>query len=234
MAAIEAGLALAIPNFLHRLLASGGAAIALALAVNQLRLHGLAAPMLCLGMVAIWLEPKVWAGAGRIWRPVGYGLVLALLQVETFRLFGAEWLFGMSSQPPGWIQLHGPLVGRAVNAALLVWVAVSLAAAQGAAPASRTGLFAAAAAIVFGLLSLGAPGLASAMLILLLGFGAGSRLLVALGIAGLLGFLAHFYYSLHATLLEKSGLLALTGLCLLGAHFLLRRFLPAEPEPAHA
>ena len=50
-------------------------------------------------------------------------------------------------------------------------------------------------------------------------------------IAGLLGFVGHFYYSLHASLLEKSGLLAVTGLCLIAAHFLLRRFFPAAPAP---
>ena len=56
-------------------------------------------------------------------------------------------------------------------------------------------------------------------------------------ITRLLGFVSHFYYSLHATLLEKSGLLAATGLLLLAAWFLLRRFSPATPalaEEAHA
>jgi uncharacterized membrane protein len=75
-----------------------------------------------------------------------------------------------------------------------------------------------------------APGLASALLILLLGFAAGSRILAALGILSLLGFVAHFYYSLHASLLEKSGVLALTGLSLLASHFLLRRLFPAPGE----
>jgi uncharacterized membrane protein len=90
-------------------------------------------------------------------------------------------------------------------------------------------MIAGAAAALFGLLALPAPGLASAMLVLLLGFAAGSRLLAALGILALLGFVGHYYYSLHATLLEKSGLLALTGLVLLAAYAALRRFLPAEP-----
>jgi hypothetical protein len=235
VAAVEAGLALAVPNFLHRVLATGAAAIALALAVNQLALHGLAAPLLSLGLAFVWLEPKRWAVDGRIWRPVGYGLVLALLLVETFRLFGAEWLlFGRHDRTPSWFSLYGPLLGRGLTAAALVWVAAALTLREGA--ASRASASAIGAAILVGLLSLTAPGLASALLILLLGFAAGSRILVALGILSLLGFVAHFYYSLDSSLLEKSGILALTGLALLAAHFLLRRFYPTSgaADPGHA
>lgn len=229
VAAIQAGLALLVPNFLHRVLATGGAAVALALAINQLALHGFAAPLLCAALALVWLEPKLWAGRGGLWRPIGYGLVLALLLIETFRLFGAEYLFGLRKVEAGWLALYGPLLGRGLTAAVLVWAAVRLSVREGFVPGNRTSLAAGGAALLFGLLSLGAPGLASAILILLLGFGAGNRLLVALGILSLLGFVAHFYYSLHATLLAKSGILALTGLCLLAAHFALRRgFGPTE------
>ena len=72
------------------------------------------------------------------------------------------------------------------------------------------------------------------MLVVILGFATGHRLLLALGILALFGFVAHFYYSLHATLLEKSGLLAVTGLCLIAAHFALPRLFPAGPESRHA
>lgn len=236
VAASQAVLALAVPNFLHRVLATSGAAIALALGILQLSLHGLAAPLLGLGLALVWLEPKRWAVEGRIWRPVGYGLVLALLVVETVRLFGVQTWLGTASSDPGWMELYGPLLGRGLTAAVLIWIAVALARREGSAPTGRVTMVVAAAALAFGLLSLQAPGLASAVLILLLGFAAGNRILVALGILGLLGFVSHFYYSLHATLLEKSGLLAVTGLCLLAAHLALRRFFPASgaTEAAHA
>lgn len=236
VAATQALLALAVPNFLHRVLATTGAAVALALGINQLSLHGLAAPILALGLALIWLEPKRWAAGGRIWRPIGYGLVLALLVVETVRLFDLQTWLGTSNGDPGWMVLYGPLLGRGLTAALLVWVAVALARREDPAPTGRVTVSAAAAALLFGLLSLQAPGLASAVLILLLGFAAGNRLLSALGILGLLGFVSHFYYSLHATLLEKSGLLAITGLVLLAAWFALQRLFPASgaTEAAHA
>jgi hypothetical protein len=233
IAVTQAGLALAVPNFLHRVLASGGAAIALGLAIHQMSLHGLAAPLLCAGLALVWLDPKLWAGRGALWRPVGYGLVLALLLIETFRLFGAEYLLGLGKEKAGWLALYGPLLGRSLTAAVLVWVAAALSRREGFAAASPTSLAAAGGAILFGLLSLMAPGLASATLIVLLGFAAGNRLLAALGILSLLGFVAHFYYSLHASLLAKSGILAVTGLCLLAAHFALARRSKAT-EAGHA
>jgi hypothetical protein len=234
VAAVEAGLVLAVPNFLHRVLAACGAAVAIALAINALQLHGLTAPILCAGLAWIWLEPARWATGGRLWRPVGYGLVLALILVETFRLAGGPSLFGMAAERPSWIALHGPLIGRALAAAILVWTASAIARREGFAANTRTMVAACAAALVIGLLGLGAPGFASALIVLLLGFAAGNRLLLALGILSLLGFVSHFYYSLHATLLEKSGLMAVTGVVLLAAFVLLRRRPPAAREHAHA
>ena len=236
LAAAEAVLAFAIANFLHRILATGGAALALALAIGQLQLYGMAAPLLSLGLALVWLEPRRWAGSGSLWRPVGYGLLLALLLVEAFRLFGAERLFGLHTDASGWFQLHGPLLGRALTA--IVLVAASWLILRREAPGSRsvTARLAIVVALFLGLVSVNAPGLGSALLILLLGFSVGNRILIALGILSLLGFVAHFYYSLHATLLEKSGLMAVTGICLIAAHLVLRQGAPASDgtEAGHA
>jgi hypothetical protein len=233
IAAVEGALAIAIPNALHRVLSAAGAAVALALCIDQLGLHGIAAPLLCAALALVWLDPARWAAGGRLWRPIGYGLLLALLIVECFRLFDARALFG-SAKETSWMAVHGPLIGRALSAAVLVWAAATLSGREGDSSGSRTVLLAVGAALLIGLLSLLAPGLSTALLVLLLGFAAGSRLLMAMGIVGLLGFTAHFYYSLHATLLVKSGILAVTGLCLLAAALLLRRLAPAVADPLHA
>ena len=233
VALVEAVLVLVVPVFLHRLLASCGTAVALALAVNQLSLHGLAAPLLCAALAAIWLPPARWAVGARLWRPIGYGLVFALLSVETLRLFGAEALFGRAADI-GWMARYGPLIGRGLTGAVLVWAAVTLTLREGLSPASRPFLFAVGGAVLAATFCLPAPGLGSALLILLLGFAAGNRLLKASGVLGLLGFTAHFYYSLHATLLTKSGFLAATGLCLLAASLALRRGAVVQEEARHA
>jgi hypothetical protein len=224
LAIVEAVLVVAVPNFLHRVLAGAGACGALALAFGDMGLPGLASPVLCAALAAVWLEPRVWALGGSLWRPVGYGAVLALLLTETFHIVDADAaLFGWRASAPTWMALHGPLIGRAVAAAILIFVALRLALREGVKQGS--GLFAAiaAGAVLLAAFSLAAPGLASALLILLLGFAAGSRLLVGVGILSLLGFVFHFYYSLQATLLEKSGLMALAAFVLLGLHFAFRR-----------
>lgn len=233
VAAVQAGIALAVPNFLHRLLTACGAAVALSLGILQLSLHGLAAPLLCAALAFIWLEPARWARGGRLWRPVGYGLVLALLLIETFRLFGAQRLFGFGGELSGWTASWGPLIGRGISAALLVWAAIVLALRDGHEAGGRAFAAVVGGAVLAGLVSLTAPGLAAALLILLLGFAAGNRLLMGLGVLSLLGFVAHYYYSLHATLLEKSGIMALTGLCLLAVHLVLRRGASGAEEPGH-
>lgn len=230
-AGVEAVLLVAVPNFLHRVLAAAGAGGALALALGDLALPGIASPLLCAAFAAVWLEPDVWARGGRLWRPVGYGAVLALLLAETFRLLGlGPWLFDWPRPAPGSTAYYAPLAGRIAAAAILVFAALYLARREGVERGSRLFLVVAAGAVLVALVSIGAPGLASALLILLLGFAAGNRLLTAVGILSLLGFVAHFYYSLHATLLEKSGLMAVAALILLGLHLALRRV--ALPEPA--
>ena len=155
-----------------------------------------------------------------------------------------QHLLGRLVEDPGPLTGHPPAalrrrLVRALTAGLLVtaagvWAAAALSLREG--HRSRFSAVAVGAAILVALLSVAAPGLASALLILLLGFAAGSRILAALGILSLLGFVTHFYYGLHATLLEKSAILAATGLCLLAACFLLRRFSPpAEAtDSAHA
>ena len=58
-------------------------------------------------------------------------------------------------------------------------------------------------------------------------------MLAGLGIFALLGYLSHYYYSLHATLLEKSVLLVCAGVALLTARLALHRWWP-EREEAHS
>jgi uncharacterized membrane protein len=65
-----------------------------------------------------------------------------------------------------------------------------------------------------------------------IGFANGNRILAGLGILALLGYLSHYYYSLQLTLLEKSGVLASTGIALLAAWLLVHRYWPESKEGA--
>jgi uncharacterized membrane protein len=62
--------------------------------------------------------------------------------------------------------------------------------------------------------------------VLVIGFANGNRVLAGLGIIAMLGYLSHYYYSLQITLLEKSAVLACTGIALLAARVALQRYWP--------
>ena len=67
------------------------------------------------------------------------------------------------------------------------------------------------------------------LLVMLLGFSNGNRVLVGLAIASLAIYVSGYYYLLEVSLLHKSGVLLATGGMLLGIRWLLlRHVLPQE------
>jgi uncharacterized membrane protein len=73
-----------------------------------------------------------------------------------------------------------------------------------------------------------APGIAPATTILVLGYAHGNRPLAGFGVIAMIAYLSHYYYSLQATLLEKSALLAAAGIALLIARFAIQRAWPEK------
>jgi len=68
------------------------------------------------------------------------------------------------------------------------------------------------------------PGVVVALVVLLLAFAAGRRALQGLAVLALLAALAYYYYALQSTLLVKAAALGMTGIVLVGARLLVRRF----------
>ena len=97
---------------------------------------------------------------------------------------------------------------------------------------SAQGKIAVLGAIIVAAATLKAPGLGPATAVLVIGFANGNRVLAGLGIIALLGYLSHYYYSLQITLLEKSMVLAGTGIALLIARLALQRYWPQPKEGA--
>ena len=124
--------------------------------------------------------------------------------------------------------ISGLLVGLVLCA-----VAWRLLAREGVPLTSRAAIAAGSAALVVALLGVKMPGLAAAGLLLVLGFANGNRVLLGLGLLGLIGFVSSYYYRLDATLLAKSGYLAAGGIALLLVRAALRR-LAAARETGHA
>ena len=82
--------------------------------------------------------------------------------------------------------------------------------------------------------SLEASGIATGLLVILLGYSNGNRVLVGLGIAALLFYSSAYYYTLQTTLLIKSGVLAATGAMLLLARWVVLKWVFAPEESSHA
>jgi uncharacterized membrane protein len=232
MAAIEAGLAIALPNFLHRVWSGYAAAIALAIALASLR-----APFVTTGVIAavialVWLKEIEWVRLGSTVRPIGYGLTLALLQVAATSAFAAPWLLGVrSAAVTPWL---APWMGELTSAAVLIVVVWKLLAQAGAQLPHRSAVGGLAMAVLIGAVSCKAPGISAALTVVLLGYAAGNRVLAGLGIAAMVAYVFAYYYSLEATLLFKSGLLAATGVALLAVRALLLKWSQTEHEVDHA
>ena len=72
-----------------------------------------------------------------------------------------------------------------------------------------------------------APGITTALLILLVGYAVRNQVLVGIGLLALGGFLSNYYYMMQSTLLVKSMLLVGFGAALIISRLLMQYWLPS-------
>jgi hypothetical protein len=230
---LEAALAVAIPNFVHRVLTTFAAMMALSWVLRGMGAWTLAPVIPAVGIAVIWLNESLWVRRASVWAPIGYGLVLSLLTMSTLLMWwGHMDLLGLGfghAKPLG-----APWLGRAIIAGLLVWAVVDLLRRESADLGSRSGTLALVLGAAIALLSLLAPGVSSALLLILLGFATNNRVLLGLGFIAFAGFLSNYYYRLDSTLLVKSMVLMGLGAGILGARAALDHLLGTEEEGADA
>lgn len=221
----QAILFVAVPGMVHRVWCAASGGYALALALGGWGLAGFAGPLLLAAFALAWLREFAHPRQAQLLRAAGYGLGAAafLSSVMQGTWIGELWFARSAST--GYANFWpGAIAGGAVVAAS----AAALLRREGVSLRSAGGALGMAGALIVAVAAAKAPGIAPAGGLLLLGYANGNRVLAGLGIAALLGYLAYYYYSLHATLLEKSALLAAAGLAVLLARFALQRLLPAE------
>jgi hypothetical protein len=185
-------------------------------------LFGVAPAMVAAGLAAIWLHESLWVQRGALWRPIGMGLALSQVCLESLPVLERGEVFVARTQLLGAASWVGPLLMGLVG----LYTVYQLLLRNGVAASSRTGVLTLAAAVVIAVVTRDAPGVVSALLVLTLGHAAGSRLLMGLGVIALLGWLSHYYYTLQMTLLAKSGVLAVTGIVLITLWLAIRRLWP--------
>lgn len=231
---VEATLTVLMPNFLHRIFTTMAAVAALYLGFTQAGLHGLALPLVVAGCALVWRCELRLAARADLWRPMGYGLALGVLQTAATPLLGGEVMSLFRRHGNGWLQTYGPEVGTLLVAVIFLVVTVHLLRELDVAPSSREGLaILCCAALAMGI-SFPTYGLAAALLLLILGFSGGNRVLFGLGLLAVASFLSHYYYQMRETLLFKSLVLGAIGAFLLAARWVMGRFFPAREVRRHA
>jgi hypothetical protein len=228
----EAVLAVLLPSFVHRVWSSYAIAMCVAFALAEGGAAVLAVGAVGAGAGWLWSRELAWAARSSIVRPIAYGLTLGLIQIQGDALF-TQGLLGMLAEDRDQAAWAHPWVGQILTGLVLVGAVAHLVASDSRL-ARRDAMIALAAAVGFALLSLRAPGIATGVMLVALGFAGGNRLLTGLGVAALLFYLGAYYYTLQATLLAKSAVLAATGAALLAARWALTRWLFRGREDAHA
>ena len=223
---VQALLFWLVPNYLHRVWAAATSACAFALALTDMGLVAFAPGLLTAAFAWVSLKEFEFAKHGSLGRAAIYGLGLAVV-VGALLHSGVwfSWLIDQPKMPVGGI--WGTWIGSALTGLIMIWAVSVLLAREGLARDSAQARIAIIGAVVIALLNLKAPGIGPVVAVLVLGFANGNRVLAGLGILGMLVYLSHYYYSLQITLLEKSMLLACTGIALLGVRLALHRYWPA-------
>lgn len=217
IAAVELALALVMPNFIHRLISAYGAGVASVYALMSLGAGACAAGLA--GVIAfLWLNEARLARLHAVLVPVAYGLTLAFIHIEALP-FGGEWMAVPAVQDVA--RWGAAWMGEALASAALLATVITLLKRAGVAWYDKRAVPAIGACAAIGLASLEAPGIAGGLMIVLLGYANGNRVLAGLGVAGLVFYVAGYYYLLELTLMHKSGVLAASGAVLLAARWIL-------------
>ena len=230
VAVMQAVLFWLVPNYVHRIWAAASGACAAAMALADMGLLAITPALVLVAFAWVWLKEFDFA-KGSLVRAGGYGLALAAVVIAVMHgERSIAWILDQPKSPVG--GLIGVWVGAALAGAALLWAVVQLLAREAVSLESAQGKIALIGAIILAVATLKAPGIGPAAAVLVIGFANGNRILAGLGILALLGYLSHYYYSLQLTLLEKSGVLASTGIALLAARLLLHRYWPEPKEGA--
>lgn len=228
----QAILFVVMPNFVHRVWAAWSGLFALGVAMHGMMLGAFTTPLITIALAMVWLREFDHPQQGALLRAAGYGLALAAAHMSVMDpgiMISWQWMAGKYEPDLG--MLRALAYAGAATTVVVVMVATVLLMRREKVPlSSGAGRLGLALGVLLAVLSIWAPGIVPAGAILVLGVANGNRVLAGLGIVALLAYLSHYYYSLHATLLEKSTILMAAGLALLALRLIALRCLPAPKE----
>ena len=231
VAGLEAALALIVPHPVHRVFSAAAAGVALAMALTLWGAYAIAAGLLAAATGVVWMTELRWARWGSIVRPIAYGLTLGLVFIQATwfaPLAASDVIFSTS---PQWFPRR---TGGLLTAAVLPALVIALLRRWRRPLDGRDGVAAIGAALAVCAASFDAPGIPAALMLVLVAWANGNRVLLTLGVLALLGYTSAYYYMLDTTLLVKSVAMLGTGVVLLAARLALNRWFLSEAEVAHA
>jgi len=214
-------LVVVLPDFLSRFLSTWFSMLALFLGLSKMGIFDVSPVLVSLLFVVVWMNDHKWLKRKSIWEPIGYGLALALLQFNTQVLLGQGFRWWLSMQEPSWFDHYSAWFNQIVVVGIFIGILASIVKQYGIKLQSKMGALIIAGEVLLIVMSYYVFGVSSALFLLLVGFIKQRRLLVALGIVSLIGFLSWYYYNLDLTLLTKSIILMNFGICFfVGFYFL--------------
>ena len=215
LAAFQCILAIVMPNFLHRVISTWFAMIALFWGLNLNGIFGLDSAFSAGLFTLIWLKERKWYRYHSVITPIGFGLAISLVQLSGHAVFQGEFVRYFSHASTGFLQVYSPYIGSTVLAMSCVFLVRQILIEQKIPLRSKSGALALLGMLLLLVISFPIAGVSSALLILLIGFFRQRLTLVALGIIALISFVSWYYYNLSETLLIKSFYLFGTGSLLL-------------------
>jgi hypothetical protein len=181
--------------------------------------------------ILLWLKESTFAGREleRVMRPVAYGLVIALFGLLLPSILPPFF----DDQNPLTMHMHHLWLSTALLGAGLLYLVHVLLTERNLAPFGAFGLSSYGAVLLLLWPAQRAPGLIGALIVLLLGFRRGNRLLLGMALLFLAVFISAYYYNLSMSLLMKSAALTGSGVVLLALRLVLIKQLPQQ-EVNHA
>lgn len=233
LALIQVGLAVVMPNFVHRVFSSFIATYSFSMALVQFGAPYIFSSIVMFIVAWLWLHEFNYPKHIRKIHAIGYGSVLGLILLKGFTVFGIHhyfiWRMGRFNHDL-WIQ---PWMAEVLAGVVMIYVVWQLLQRMGHRLSDPVAVTALVGTVILSAVSVKAPGITVGMMILLLGFAGSNRVLMGLGIVSLLFYISSYYYLLHATLLAKSGTLLVTGIVLLLARWILLKLIHQEKETTH-
>ena len=221
--ALQCALALIMPNQVHRTFSTFAASLALYMALAMSGMAPVASGLVLLALTLLLLNEFRWPGRIRTVQAWSYGLLIGLLLMQGLAHSGQSLAFWFDAQSTNAFAWSVPWLNAVLVALSLVLLLYTISHSK-----PHWGLYLSPIGLL--LISFYVPGVGQGLVVLLLGFAMGHRLVMGLGVFSLMMGIGSYYYWLDATLLTKALMLLILGGVLLLLRWALGRWL-ASPTP---